>query len=51
VGQIEVGLEVARTPRKLLVGGNMLLGLLALPKDLLRLLGILPEVGLGSFLL
>jgi hypothetical protein len=28
----------------------VLLGLLALPKDLLGLFGILPEVGLGGFL-
>ncbi len=49
-GEVDVGFEVARDARELLVGRDLILGLLALAEDPLRSLLVLPEVGTGDFL-
>jgi len=46
LGQIDVGIEIAGKRGQLFVGGNLILGALAIAQDGLRSLLIVPEVGL-----
>jgi hypothetical protein len=47
---MDVGFEVSRDARELLVRGDVFLRQLAFAEDLLRLFLVLPEIGAGTFL-
>jgi hypothetical protein len=48
LGEMDVGLDIARDRRELLVSGNLFFGALALAENALRCFLIVPEIGIGD---